>query len=772
MITRYRSGVLAVCLFVVGLILTGTTPPLASAHAFLQRALPVNGTVVASNIGAVRLTFNERVEVRPERVTVTGSDGQRYDLRDAHAAPGDPLTVVVSLPQLPNGVYTVRYALISSDTHPITGTLRFGVGVTPAEVLEGGTATQETGLTGPVLLQSLGRWINLLGLVLLIGPIAFRFFVLVPFRRRVAPEDEGPAARLFEARTVRWTWIAVTVLILGLVISLIAASISSTLGTVGEALQPQALAATLNGRFGTLWLARLALLLVPALALPVIAADYELGNDEEAEEGAPTGRGRGGWWAILGGGVALALLTSIGGHPAATEPVVLTVAVDWLHLLATAAWIGGLVALGLILPGVVRSLGAAEGATTLAATAARFSTLALVAIQVLAVTGFYQTWAHIPGPENLLGSTYGRALAAKLLLLVPLLALGAISHFVIVPRLRALAAGATAQPEGGQPGGQPITRRLWRTIWGEAAVAVVLLAVVGVLTALPPARSTAAEELAGDGDSAALPSGVTLAGSAGPLLVNLTIGPTGSGPAVVAATLRDPQGATVENAAVRLRATPPGGAAPVEVALDATGGRYTGLVDLARPGAWTLEALVTPPGGAPATATFALQLPTGGAMSLLAGADAAMNRLTSLRERQVLSSGDTAITTEYEWSAPDRMRLRSDTGNETTVVGTRRFDRANGGQWIESPWPEAEGYRWPQSILANTAAEVTLLGRETIEGVDCWVITFLDTTADARITLWIGVDDSLIRQQRMFAIGHYMQSRFYDFNVPIEINAP
>ena len=70
---------------------------------------------------------------------------------------------------------------------------------------------------------------------------------------------------------------------------------------------------------------------------------------------------------------------------------------------------------------------------------------------------------------------------------------------------------------------------------------------------------------------------MTLAGSAGTLLVDLTIGPTGNGPAVVAVTLRDPQGVTVENAAVRLRATPPGGGAPAEVALDARGGRYTGL---------------------------------------------------------------------------------------------------------------------------------------------------------------------------------------------------
>jgi copper transport protein len=768
MIARHRPWFLVACLLVLGLILAGSAPPTVSAHAFLQRTTPANGAVVASNLGEVRLTFNERVEVRPERVTVTGSDGRRYDLRDARSATNDPLTVVVSLPQLPNGVFTVRYALISSDTHPITGTLRFGVGVTPAEVLAGATATQETGLTGPVLLQSLGRWINLLGLVLLIGPVVFRFFVIVPFRPRAASEPEGAATRLFEMRAVRWAWIGVTVLIVGLAISLVAASISSSLGTVGDALQPSALAATLNGRFGTLWLARLALLLVPALALPVIAADHELRENDDAEA-APTGRGRGGWWAILGSGAALALLTSFGGHPAATEPVALTIAVDWAHLLATAAWVGGLVALGLILPGVVRSLGAAEGATTLAATATRFSALAIVAIQVLAVTGFYQTWAHIPGPDTLLGSTYGRALALKLLLLIPLLAFGAFSHFVIVPRLRAIAADATAQPEGEQ---QPTTRRLWRTIWGEAALAVALLAVVGVLTALPPARSTAADESAAAGDSTALPSGVTLGGSAGTLLVNLTIGPTGNGPAVVAATLRDARGETVENAAVRLRATAPGGAAPVEVALDAIGGRYTGLVDLGNPGAWKLEALVTPPGGAPATATFALQLPTGGATTLLAGADAAMNRLTSLRERQSIASDGPTITTEYAWTAPDRTRLSSDAGNEMIVVGTRRFDRAGSGQWIESAWPEAGGYRWPVYTFAKTAAEVTLLGRETVEGVDCWAITFLDTTADARITLWIGVDDSLIRQQRMFSVGHYMQSRFYDFNVPIAIAAP
>ena len=159
-------------------------------------------------------------------------------------------------------------------------------------------------------------------------------------------------------------------------------------------------------------------------------------------------------------------------------------------------------------------------------------------------------------------------------------------------------------------------------------------------------------------------------------------------------------------------------------------------------------------------------------MSLLAGADAAMNKLTSLRERQAIAAGGTPVTTVYEWAAPDRLRTTSDVGGAMIVVGTRRFDRAGNGQWLENTWPEPGGYRWPQFIFAKTAAEVTLLGREQVDGIDCWVVTFLDTAADARITLWIGVDDSLIRQQRMYAIGHYMQSTFYDFNVPIAIEVP
>lgn len=762
---RRRLALLAILVALVALGGAAAPRPV-SAHAFLQRTQPTNGAIVATNIGEVRLSFNEPVDVRPDRISVSDGAGRRIDLRDARRVAGDPATVVVSLPQLPSGVYTVRYALISTDTHPVTGSFRFGVGVSPADVQSGAT-TQETQLSGPLLLQAVARWLNLLGIILFVGPIAFRFLVLAPPWRREQPEP-GDAVRRFEARNIRWAWVAVTLLIIGQFLALAAASLASTFGSFGEAFQPDNLLGTLTGRFGTLWLARFALLLVPSLALPIVSAEQELAA---VRPDAPqTERGRGAWLAMLISGAALAVLTAFSGHAAATAPVAVTVLVDWLHLSASALWIGGLLALALIIPGVIRALGPSEGLATLGVAVPRFSALAFACIQVLALTGFYQTWAHVDGPTSIGQTLYGRALIAKLLLLIPLLALGAISRLVILPRLRAALAAAR---DGGDAEARATTRRLWRTVWGEVALGVVVLAAVGLLTALPPARSVTASAATDGGSVAPASSGsVTIAGSAGTTLVNLSIGPTGTGPATLAVTLRDPNGTPIDDATVALRLLPPDGAAPQDVALTARGGRYTGLGELGRTGTWQIEATVTLRGAQPTRTLLKLDLPSGGASAILGAADAAMNRLTSLRERETIAAGGPATTTSYEWVAPDRMHLTSTAGSETIVIGKQRFDRATGGPWVASDWPEPNGYRWPQFSFARSAAEVTILGREEVDGVMCWVIGFLDTAGDARYTFWIGEDDNLIRQQRMFAVGHYMESRYTDFNAPLTITAP
>jgi cytochrome c oxidase assembly factor CtaG/putative copper export protein len=223
-----------------------------------------------------------------------------------------------------------------------------------------------------------------------------------------------------------------------------------------------------------------------------------------------------GWSTVLFGiallgplPVALTGHSSAGGaHDVATDSLV-------LHVLAASLWVGGLVA--------VIVLAASRGPdreAALATAVPRFSALALVCWLVLAVTGVANALVRIP-LADLLGSTYGALVLAKVGLLLLLGALGAAHRRSSVaaasrgePRtlLRlggveillmlatiglAVALGRSAPPDTGvipsrtavvigyDLDGPPTLERLafdWRfdLIFGSAAVAMAVLYAVGV----------------------------------------------------------------------------------------------------------------------------------------------------------------------------------------------------------------------------------------------------------------------------------------------------
>jgi len=99
----------------------------AFAHAMLQRALPPAGSEVTAPPKQIMLTFTEGVE--PLFSTI--------ELRDAAAAvvptpkpvapAGNNRQIVVDLPSLPSGEYTVIWHVTSVDTHKTEGRYRFTV---------------------------------------------------------------------------------------------------------------------------------------------------------------------------------------------------------------------------------------------------------------------------------------------------------------------------------------------------------------------------------------------------------------------------------------------------------------------------------------------------------------------------------------------------------------------------------------------------------------------------------------------------------------------
>ncbi|WP_411100131.1 copper resistance protein CopC [Streptomyces sp. x-45] len=577
---------------VLGLLLLGGAGP-ASAHAALSSTDPGDGAVLQRAPGHVTLVFSESVGLRDDSFRVLDPGGHRVRTGAAGRADGRADTARVALPgELGEGTYTVAWRVVSADSHPVSGAFTFSVGK-PSQT----TAAVDTGPTEDPLtaaLHKLARYLSYLAAALLIGTAAF-----VALCR---PPDPAPLRRPLVAGW--WTLLAATVALL-----VLRAPYEAGAGPAA-ALDADALAGTLTARPGVLLLTRLALLAPAALFLVRVSR-------------AGPHRRRGPLVGAVGGtlAVGLALTWAAAEHASAGIQVPLAMTSSTLHLLATAVWLGGLTALVLTL----RS-------TADAATVARFSRVAFVSVTVLVITGVYQSWRGLGSWEALTGTTYGRLLLAKVVLVAVLLAVAAVSRRWTT----ALATAALAvpepgrvrervpQPAGGPPEPQPradtdtdpepdpdpehpsaaadttaaLRRGLLRSVLAEAAVAAVVLAVTTVLTATLPGR--AADEAARTAVPAGgvLPASVTTIpfeiGTAGRGTVQITLDPGRTGDNAVQAVVFGPDGSLAAVPELRLSFTlPDQDVGPIEADLSDRGGYWSAnTVTLPLPGTWTMKATV------------------------------------------------------------------------------------------------------------------------------------------------------------------------------------
>ena len=152
----------------------------------------------------------------------------------------------------------------------------------------------------------------------------------------------------------------------------------------------------------------------------------------------------------------------------------LHLASDALHLTAAAAWIGGLVPLALLLG----TLGYHRGCASLELDAVRrFSTLAIVSVATLILTGFVNAWILVGSFRGLVMTGYGQLLMSKLAVFAVMLVFAALNRLVLTPRL----ASSSDEARRGA------FYALRRNTLIEMALGLSIFAVVGVLGMQHPA---------------------------------------------------------------------------------------------------------------------------------------------------------------------------------------------------------------------------------------------------------------------------------------------
>lgn len=445
-------------------LLAALVPAAASAHAGFE------GVDVAPG-ERVRVEFDAPVEtafLRLEAVDARGRVVSGVPRRDAR----DPRAAFAPLDAGSRPV-TVTWRVLSEDGHAGGGTVAAATG----RAVEGAPAQVRSG-DGALPLAA--RLLLLLGAVGVLGMAVFGGWVVGAALRTggvVAPghppDGEAFAGRaavaLEPARRAWWRAAAAIagVWALGLVLQPVALlwTLRAGAGDLGELL--------FDTRIGVAWWVQVAAFVV------VCATAATVARRRAAWRGWPAPVAACGVAAVAAA-VALGAITW-SGHASTGKDRTANMVIDWLHNLATGAWVGGLVGMAVVLPVAARRLHAADRLRLSAAVVVRFSAVAVAAVAALVVTGVYRALAELGGLGDLLHTGYGRALLVKLCIFAGLLVMGAFNRFVVHPRLERAALGLDRDDRGA--GG-----RLAVSVRAEVVLAVAVLAAVAVMIGLPPPR--------------------------------------------------------------------------------------------------------------------------------------------------------------------------------------------------------------------------------------------------------------------------------------------
>jgi putative copper export protein len=311
-----------------------------------------------------------------------------------------------------------------------------------------------------MIFASVVRFFELSAIAAVLGALALDTLVLS------ADAESLASAR---RRLRRWTSATVVVLALATIAGLVARAQTMSQGDLGTAVRAIPLVLT-RTHYGAIWIARAAAIVV-LFVLSLVGA-------------------RAARVSALAMTVGVALSIALTGHAADWGDVRPTVAIDWIHIVASGLWTGGLIALAAIVLTEHRSW----PHEVFRDVCVRFSTLAGVCLALVVLSGAYASIVQIATPSALWLTAYGRTLLIKVFVVGVLVALGAMNRYGVVATLRE--SGGREGPmarfarrvlgDGASARDAPL--RLSRYVGREAMLALVVFACTGVLGELTPGR--------------------------------------------------------------------------------------------------------------------------------------------------------------------------------------------------------------------------------------------------------------------------------------------
>jgi copper transport protein len=336
-------------------------PIAVDAHALLVASSPAAGQRIDATLHSVTLTFDEPVEARLSSIRVLDSAGAERSLGQPIHPTASLRTLSIRTAPLRHGQFIVAWRVVSVDSHLESGAFAFGVGAAAGHLPRTLAHPLEAGLAPVLAVLHIGEIATLL---IAIG-LTIAFITVPGCEIRLAPIGRGAWIALSAVAFVQFFGQAEAIGIEPLHL------LATRLGALRVVL-------VLGGIVGAVALRAQSRTLLILAALTVTGGDV------------------------------------LSGHAVTGATPALGIAVQSVHLVAAASWIGVLLA--------------ALGAPT--SERKRISAVAATSALVLALTALPQALRNIAATSALTTTVYGRFVCVKASLFALTLAAAARSHWL------------------------------------------------------------------------------------------------------------------------------------------------------------------------------------------------------------------------------------------------------------------------------------------------------------------------------------------------------
>ena len=522
--------------------------PLAYGHPFTMETEPSQSFSAPVGITQVTVHYSEAVEIDFSTLKVYDSNGNQIDSRDTRYFSGED-SLVVSTPPLEDGIYTVTSKVLSKiDGHLVPDAFLFSVGSATISQEQLDSQTTVDSIFYP---EAGARFPGLVGQTIVLGAVIASILIWGTQRKDLIKEELENIQKSFHSKFM-------TLIGFGLVA--VFASNFLILAVQTYRLETSALDA-LQTSFGMTWIIRMEI----TIALLVVWFIMERKKSISIKSQIP----------LLIISLALIATTTMMGHGAASEQVP-AIALDYIHNLVAAVWIGGVIFFAFVLLPVFSNLDSKKRELISLATIPKFSIMIVISLGIVIITGPTLMWFLESNVGLITESTYGKLLMAKIAIAGVMIGIGGYNQLKIQKN-----AENNLKSEK-----IVVVKKLRRSLKAETALGVLLLGVVALLTN----GSLPAGEIQ-DADAQIINYGFRTLEFSESIKYDIEIDPFTSGKNILTVKVRDFDGGTVQdisNLKVKI-SNPSRNISPIEVLMEENDSKYQGEITFGFSGNWQME---------------------------------------------------------------------------------------------------------------------------------------------------------------------------------------